>query len=92
MGVAYERILPRSTIRKCPTDCSLFGVRSSVQTQEQGVDIRIILRTVLLVLRREAVVSGARAEMDEFWGLAGPPLLDRVPIPWKRTSRYRAQP
>jgi hypothetical protein len=38
------------------------------------VDIHIMLRTVLLVLRREAVVSGARAEMDEFWGLAGPPL------------------
>jgi len=38
-----------------------------------GLDIRIILRTFLLVLRREAVVSGAGAEMDEFWGLAGPP-------------------
>jgi lipopolysaccharide/colanic/teichoic acid biosynthesis glycosyltransferase len=38
-----------------------------------GLDLRIILRTVLIVLRREAVISGAGAEMDEFWGLAGPP-------------------
>lgn len=37
------------------------------------LDIRIILSTVLLVLRREAVLSGAGAEMDEFWGTAGPP-------------------
>ena len=38
-----------------------------------GLDLHIILRTVLLVLRREAVLSGAGAEMDEFWGAAGRP-------------------
>jgi lipopolysaccharide/colanic/teichoic acid biosynthesis glycosyltransferase len=38
-----------------------------------ALDIRIILRTVLLVLRRESVLSGAGAEMDEFWGAAGRP-------------------
>ena len=37
------------------------------------LDVRIILRTVRLVLRREAVLSGAGAEIDEFWGTAGPP-------------------
>ena len=37
------------------------------------LDIRIILSTVWMVLRREAVLSGAGAEMDEFWGAAGPP-------------------
>ena len=37
------------------------------------LDIRIILTTVGLVLRHEAVLSGAGAEIDEFWGAAGPP-------------------
>jgi lipopolysaccharide/colanic/teichoic acid biosynthesis glycosyltransferase len=37
------------------------------------LDTRIIASTVLLVLHRKAVLSGAGAEMDEFWGTAGPP-------------------
>jgi lipopolysaccharide/colanic/teichoic acid biosynthesis glycosyltransferase len=39
-----------------------------------SLDLRIILRTVLLVLKREAVMSGAGAEMDEFWGALGRPV------------------
>jgi len=38
-----------------------------------GLDLRIILRTVLLVLTRQSVLSGAGGELDEFWGAAGPP-------------------
>jgi len=42
---------------------------------------------------RRAVISGAGAEMDEFWGLAGPPAAGpRAFFPWKRTSRFRAEP
>lgn len=37
------------------------------------LDLRIIFLTILKVLRREGVLAGAGAELDEFWGIQGRP-------------------
>jgi lipopolysaccharide/colanic/teichoic acid biosynthesis glycosyltransferase len=39
-----------------------------------ALDLRIILLTCWRVFRREGVLAGAGAELDEFWGAKGPPL------------------
>jgi lipopolysaccharide/colanic/teichoic acid biosynthesis glycosyltransferase len=41
--------------------------------QSIGLDVRIMLLTVLRLLQRRDVRPGAGAEVDEFWGTQGPP-------------------
>lgn len=38
-----------------------------------SLDLQILARTLLIVLQRGGVLSGAGAELDEFWGKAGAP-------------------
>jgi len=45
-----------------------------VDNRSLPLDLLILLKTVAIVLRRKSVLSGAGAELDEFWGTAGPPL------------------
>jgi sugar transferase EpsL len=44
-----------------------------VEHQSLSLDLKILLKTILIVLRRDSVMSGAGAELDEFWGAEGPP-------------------
>jgi lipopolysaccharide/colanic/teichoic acid biosynthesis glycosyltransferase len=45
-----------------------------VEHHSLALDFRILLETLVLVARRKSVFSGAGAELDEFWGSAGPPV------------------
>jgi lipopolysaccharide/colanic/teichoic acid biosynthesis glycosyltransferase len=44
-----------------------------VENWSLGLDVRILFATVAQVLRKEGVLPGAGAELDEFWGSEGPP-------------------
>jgi sugar transferase EpsL len=56
-----------------------------------ALDLRIVLKTISIVVRREAVLSGAGADIDEFWGAAGPPATGPRAFPVEENERLPSQ-
>jgi lipopolysaccharide/colanic/teichoic acid biosynthesis glycosyltransferase len=53
-----------------------------------ALDLRIILLTCWRVLRREGVLAGAGAELDEFWGSKGPPVYGPRAFPVEASESW----
>jgi sugar transferase EpsL len=52
------------------------------------LDFRIMLLTVRRLLTREGVLAGAGAELDEYWGPAGPPAAGPRAYPVEAAERW----
>ena len=63
-----------------------------VENASLGLDLRILLRTILIVLRRDAVLSGGGADKDEFWGVLGPPTTGPRAFPVEESELMPSAP